>query len=243
MKVFTRCRILLIVIIVGYIVALIMSRCYSNKEDKRLEKYAEVEINHFIVNLIQQIIDQVHEESLDDDKLFNIVRNKYDEIEMIDFNTIEVNNLLEKMTKDIESNINILEKGEYEKLTVHPSFKGKNFTRLKKGVLFELGDDLYNSKLSFLNKDTKVPLRLSFIGNVYTNILTNIKNYGMNSAYMEIKVKVELRTKIFLPTSSKEILIKQDFPLSIKIIQGSIPSYYDQELESNSVSYTLPLKK
>ena len=243
MKKHNKLKITLVVIILTIIIGLFITSLFKKSVNKKVINYAEIETKHFITNLIQSIVDNVSDNELNDNKIFNITRNDYNEIEIIDFNTKEVNDVLENITKTIEKKLNLLENGESSRLEISPSFKGKNFVKLKKGVLFELGDDFYSGKFSFLNKNTKVPLRLSFVGNVYANIVTNIKNYGLNSAYMEVKVNVEIKYKIFLPTSSKQIVIKEDFPIAIKIIQGSIPNYYNGQFQSNSTTYSLPLKK
>ena len=121
------------------------------------------------------------------------------------------------------------------------AFKGKNFKGIHDGVLFELGDNFFGNKV--FNIETKIPLRISFIGNVYTSISTKIKNYGLNSAYLEVIVKVEVKEKIVMPTTNTECVIKDDYPIALKIIQGKIPNYYNGEFESNSTTYSLPLKK
>lgn len=216
---------------------------FKRQINPNLKKYVETETKHFITNLIQEIVDDVSENKLDDDKIFSISRNSYDEIEIIDFNTKEVNDILEEITNEIEKQLSLLENGEVDKLNISKNFKGNNFIKLKKGVLFELGDDFLSERILFSNNDTKIPLRLSFVGNVYTSISTNIKNYGLNSAYMEVKVKVEVKENVVLPTFSDEFVIKEEFPIAIKIIQGKIPNYYNGEFESNSTTYSLPLKK
>ena len=170
-------------------------QCDKSREDllveKKLKKYAITETSHFISNFIQQIVDDVSNNKLDDNKIFSISRNNYNEIEIIDFNTKEVNNVLEEITTKIEENLKMLEQGKIKNLNISSTFKGKNFKGIHDGVLFELGDNFFGNKV--FNIETKIPLRISFIGNVYTSISTKIKNYGLNSAYLEVIVKVEVK--------------------------------------------------
>ena len=64
---------------------------------------------------------------IDDNKIFSISRNNYNEIEIIDFNTKEVNNVLEEITTKIEENLKMLEQGKIKDLNISSTFKGKNF--------------------------------------------------------------------------------------------------------------------
>ncbi|MBR4617754.1 MAG: hypothetical protein IKO49_00365 [Bacilli bacterium] len=231
-----------IIIIVSLTFGFLLSIEFKHKYKKKLEKYAINETKHFIVNLVKEIVNNSYEDKYDE-KIFAITRNNYDEIEIIDFNTKEVNKILEKITINIEKNLNFLEKSQIENiLYLDNEFKGRNYKFLKKGVLFDLGDDFFNEKFIF-SSDTKIPVKLSFIGNVYTSISTNIKNYGYNSAYLEVNILVEIKEKVKLPTSSFEYTIKQRYPIAVKIIQGNVPNYYNNQFSSSSNSYSLPIKK
>ena len=236
-----RLKFFLITIIFCIIISIVMVEKFKSTNEKKLKKYAITETSHFISNLIQQIVYDVSNNKLDDNKIFSISRNNYNEIEIIDFNTKEVNNVLEEITTKIEENLKMLEQGKIKNLNISSTFKGKNFKGIHDGVLFELGDNFFGNKV--FNIETKIPLRISFIGNVYTSISTKIKNYGLNSAYLEVIVKVEVKEKIVMPTTNTECVIKDDYPIALKIIQGKIPNYYNGEFESNSTTYSLPLKK
>ena len=88
---------------------------FKSTNEKELKKYAITETSHFISNFIQQIVDDVSNNKLEDNKIFSISRNNYNEIEIIDFNTKEVNNVLEEITTKIEENL----KRELQKLDQH----------------------------------------------------------------------------------------------------------------------------
>ena len=223
---------------ISFMVSLSFLLNFKNKNKEKLKKYATSETNHFITNLVKEIVDS---ENIYSNNIFKISRNNNNEIEIIDFDTIEVNRILERITKKIESNLKKLENAEIKSINFFPKFNGHNFIQLKKGVLFEFNDDFYNDSL--LGTDTKIPIRLSFVGNVYTYISTNIKNYGYNSAYLEVDINVEIKQSIKLPMIDFKNKVKSSYPISLKIIQGTIPNYYSDKFSSNSSSYSLPIKK
>lgn len=104
-----RLKFFLITIIFCIIVSIVMVEKFKSTNEKKLKKYAITETSHFISNLIQQIVDDVSNNKLDDNKIFSISRNNYNEIEIIDFNTKEVNNVLEEITTKIEENLKIIQ--------------------------------------------------------------------------------------------------------------------------------------
>ena len=211
---------------------------FKDKNKEKLKKYSISETKHFISNLVKEIVDS---ENLYSNNIFKISRNNNNEIEIIDFDTTEVNKVLERITKKIENSLKHLENAEIKSIKYFPQFNGHNFIKLKKGVLFELNDDFYNNSL--LGTDTKIPIKLSFVGNVYTYISTNIKNYGYNSAYLEVNINIEIKESIKLPMLEFKYKIENTYPIALKIIQGTIPNYYGDKFSSNSSSYSLPIKK
>ena len=72
----------------------------------------------------------------------------------------------------------------------------------------------------------KVPFKLDILGNVFTEILTNIKDYGINNSLIEMQLKIKINVQIILPFSSKNIIVENKIPLKTKIIQGKISEYY-----------------
>ena len=222
--------------------SLIISFCFvinfKNKNKEKLKKYSISETEHFISNLVKEVVDS---ENIYSNNIFKISRNSNNEIEIIDFDTVEVNRTLEKITKKIEESLKNLESAKIKSIKHYPKFNGHNFIKLKKGVLFEVNDDFYDNGL--IGTDTKIPIKLSFVGNVYTYISTNIKNYGYNSAYLEVNINVEINESITLPMLDFKHKIKNTYPLALKIIQGTIPNYYGDKYSSNSSSYSLPIKK
>ena len=228
----------LFLLLLSFIISFCFVTSFKNKNKDKLKKYSISETEHFISNLVKEIVDS---ENIYSNNIFKISRNNNSEIEIIDFDAVEVNRILERITKKIEESLRNLESANIKSIGFFPKFNGHNFIKLKKGVLFEVNDDFYDNSL--IGTDTKIPIKLSFVGNVYTYISTNIKNYGYNSAYLEVNINVEINESIILPMLKFKHKIKNTYPLSLKIIQGTIPNYYGDKFSSNSSSYSLPIKK
>ena len=80
----------------------------------------------------------------------------------------------------------------------------------------------------------RIPFKLDVLGNINSNMITNIKDYGINNSLIEISIEVNTEIQIILPFSSKNIVTKNTIPLKTKIIQGKIPTYYGNTITSKS---------
>lgn len=162
----------------------------------RAEKIGTIIINEAIS---KQVLD-----SLNPDDLFIISKNNNGEIISIDFNTQIVNRILTTSTSHIEDSLNQIDNDIYYSIPVGVA--------LNKSYLSSLGP--------------KIPVKLELVGSVSNNIKTNITNYGINNALMEVNLDVLVTLKVILPFISKDIKIKTSIPLIIKMINGKVPEYY-----------------
>jgi hypothetical protein len=60
---------------------------------------------------------------------------------------------------------------------------------------------------------------------------------------ISIDLIVEVNGRIVMPTTSKEVVIKNKIPLLIRIINGKIPEFYQEGIKESSKIYSLPMKE
>ena len=87
-----------------------------------------------------------------------------------------------------------------------------------------VGVVLNNGYLSSLGP--KIPVKLELIGGVTSSIKTNITNYGINNALMEVNLDVTVTIKVIIPFISRNVSINTHIPLIIKMLNGKVPEYY-----------------
>lgn len=206
-----------------------------------LYRYVNVEAKRFASNVVNYAVNDVLAKDLDKD-LFSLTKNNKDEIEILDYNTKEVNRLLKEITKQIQLRLLELEDGKIDDLAISENFKAKRFTKIKNGVLCEIPMGALRKNSLFVNVGPVIPIRMSFLGQVRANLKTKITNYGINNLVVEITVHVEVEEQVTMPAMSKNTILEIDSPLTIKIIQGTVPNYYYGGLSQNSSSYALPLE-
>ena len=194
---------------------------HASSELKRISLYIiNDSINDDIINEIQI------------ENLYSINKNN-ETINSIDFNTFTTNKILKKVNNNIWNNLNALQTGNLDLLSIDESIFS-NDSNLKKGVITKIPLGIvYNNSL-FNNLGPKIPIKLSFSGNVNSYLETNIKNYGINNALIEITINIEVEEQVLLPFTSKKISVNSEIPLAIKIIEGNIPNYYASGMKENS---------
>ena len=204
-------------------------------------KYANIEAKRIATLVINESVNEVIDKTDIDKNLLNLTKNDDNEIQLIDFNTQNVNLLLKEVSETVQEKILKLENGEDANLPVGNSIKGTMFKNIRSGIVCEIkGGSLFGETL-LANTGPSIPIRLSFIGEVLTSIRTNIKSYGLNNAYLEVDVEVKITERITMPISTKDVTIKKNIPIAMKVIQGRVPSYYNENIERLSESYSLPL--
>lgn len=214
----------------------------GEKMNPVIYKYSSAEVQRFTTILLNHSVNETIVDKIDEE-LFKIEKDQTGKIQTLDYNTKEVNKLLEEITKNVQNDLLNLEQGVIDELNVSENFKGKNFPKIKNGVICELPMSSLFSNSLLANIGPIIPVRLSFVGSVSTNLNTKITSYGINNLYLEINICVEVTERITMPMMTEEVKASVDIPISIKIIEGEIPDYYYQNgINKNSNSYTLPIE-
>lgn len=211
----------------------------SNALTPTLLELAEFKLNKYSTSIVNKAISQVLEDKIDTSSLFEIMKSSTGEIQMIDFDPIVVNHILNVATTVVQNNITFLENGDLESVDISDlNLEDEELANLKEGIVVALpiGQVLNITLLS--NLGPKIPVRFHYIGDVNSNITTKISQYGLNNALVEIGVHLEMSAQIYLPFSTNVKVLECDIPIVIKMVQGTIPHYYYGSLYKNSSIYS-----
>lgn len=237
-------KFLIITLIITFLTSFFLIQKMSKKINPIILRYSTIEAKRITKILVNESIKKSIT-SKDDDNLFTIEKDKNDNIQMIDYNTEKVNKLLIKITDNIQSDLLDLENGKLkDEIKISDNFRGIGYKNIKNGIICGLPTSSIFSNSLLANFGPNIPIKLSFIGSVTANLNTKIKSYGINNVFLEISIHVEVDERITMPMMTKEVKISQDIPLTLKVIQGTIPNYYYQNgLTENSNAYSLPITK
>lgn len=211
----------------------------SFKINPILYRYINLEVERITSNIVDGTVNDILSKNINS-QLFTVSKNDKGEIEMIDYDTKQVNNLLKEISSDIQGKLISLEDGKLDNFLISSSFKGRNFNYSKSGVVCEIPMGSLSGNGFLSNLGPVIPIKMSFLGQVSCNLKTKISNYGINNLYLEISVHVEVKERITMPKMSKDSIVKVDAPLTVKIIQGVVPEYYGGSLNQDSNIFSLP---
>lgn len=191
---------------ISFLISLMVINYFSSQIKTILLPIAEARVNKYVNNMINNATGDI----LFDKELLKINKNSNDEVEMVTYNTYEVTKLIDKITMNIQDEFNGLEYGK-----VNDEFV---LQKIPFGVIF--------GNVFLRNLGPKINIRFDMIGNVLTNIETEVKPYGINNAYVETRVFIEANARIIIPFVTKNVKITNVIPISINIYQGKVPNGY-----------------
>ena len=234
-------KLILEIVFLAFLISVVFVLCIGKKLNPTIRNYSTVEAKRFGTFIINYSLDKDFLKSLNGD-IFETTNNNKGEIQMIDFKTKEVNEVLEKAAAKVQKQLIELENGNIDNMNIADTFKGLRYEKIKNGVVCELPMGVVFSNVLFSNSGPIIPIKFNFIGQVLTNLNTKVETYGINSVYIEVKLHIEITELITMPLKTEEVKIETDVPLTIKVIQGSIPNYYQQQLQKDSSIFTLPIE-
>lgn len=177
----------------------------SNKVLPSVLTYSENIVKEEGIMLVSENVSKNIIKILDKEKLFKIEKDNEGNIESIDYDSKVVNEIINEASITVQDNFNRFQKKKDNIVTYVP--------------IFSSTDNIFLENLG-----PKIPIKLKLDGNVITSLETNVKEYGFNSALIEISIKVEANAEVIVPLKTKKEKIVNVIPISIKIVQGNVNS-------------------
>ena len=234
-------KILLILFLI-LICVFILIKYINSKVNPVLLNYAEIESRKLASIVINNAVSRNVTE-VNVDELFLITKDSNGEIKTIDFNPIMVNKILTQTTNNVQLNLKYIEQGKIEQLNISNNYLiDYDYDKLKKGIIYEIPSGVVFGYSILANIGPKIPVKLNLLGDIVGYINTKVTNYGINNALVEVNIILELTEQVILPFVASKVKIETSIPIAMKLIQGSIPNYYLNGIDSNSTSIALPIE-
>ena len=230
-----RFNIFIIIIIICFVISIFILNIFSKKVLPIFMNYAVSQIKSKTTGLINEIVSEEISEISNLDELIFITKNSSDDIQMIDFNSSYVNKLLNSITNKLLKKIKNIENSDNFSI-----FDNSIVSRCNKGIIYQVPLGVLFNNVFMGNLGPKIPLKINTTGDVFTNINTDIEEYGINNALVEISVSVSITQKVIIPFLSEDINIALSIPVSLKLIQGNIPIYYGSGFKKKSNILSTP---
>lgn len=135
--------------------------------------------------------------------IVNIVRDDTGNIKVIEMNVSAVNEITSNIAIKIQEGFDNYERGEY---------------------YIRLGTFTGTKILS--GRGPKVPIKMSMVGNVETNLISNFSEAGINQTLHRVYLKVDCSATILTPFDTIEEDITNQVLLAEAVIVGEVPDTY-----------------
>lgn len=221
MKFFLYQRRKIIIVILIMLLTITFFLMYNKQFSKNISNYVYDILNKYVYNLVSSYyIDLIDEDTWK--SILKTTKNEFGEILLVDFDIKEANKLNKTVTNKLNDYIDALSKGEV--LDENLNIKSAN-----KGFEVEVPFILNENYALLSNLTPKIPVKVSFIGSVKTNINTKVSSYGLNNSLAEIYVTTKIELKIYYPVYQDSYTLDYDVLLDSKLIQGRVPFYYQPQ--------------
>lgn len=204
----------IIIVILSLGLALFIIDYFAKRTNEILLPMAESQVR----KVVTMVINAACDEAMISDDLYVVNKNTNNEIEMITYNTFEVTKLINEVTANVEKMIKEVETGKMNYYGGTDDMDGGVISEIPFGVIFG------NHLLSGIGP--KIKIRLNLLGDITSNIETEVKPYGINNAYVEMRISLEVTARIVLPFVTEKVAISNVIPISMNIIEGTVPEGY-----------------
>lgn len=210
----------------------------GKKLGKKMIKYAEAEVSRIAKYVVNYAVTTKNIRELEFNELFIVNKNSNEEIQTVDFDPVVVNNVLNSITETILSYFKAIEQGNLDVIDLPTSLLlNVDINKLKRGIVAEIPIGTITDNALLSNLGPKIPVRLSIIGEIESELETEIKYYGINNALITIYVNIKVSEQIYMPIATGKVAVNQKIPIAIKLMQGIVPNAYfgniDGLLKSN----------
>ncbi|HZH62594.1 MAG TPA: sporulation protein YunB [Metabacillus sp.] len=222
-------RYVLLLTLVIFTILTAVSFWFVHKEvEPTLMDIAKMEATSVATTIIHEAVKEETEGRADMNELVSIDRDNDGKVSTIKFNQAAVTRELDKITERITTKLTEIEKNNF-----HSKNGDSQEMELDDGIVYAipLGQITGNSILSTLGPN--IPVSFYMIGDVHTDIKRSFEEYGINSAFHEISIVVDVTVQVVIPFSTEPATISNTIPVISITEHGDVPQYYNNGGESS----------
>ena len=218
-------KIIVLVLFLVFLISIFLLIYFDNRLSIILKPYIDEEAERLTTNIIENSVHQfLVEKGYKDFIIYN-----YDDSfkkERIAYDTEKINKMRFELTEKISNVITNIDNGVIDSKYIPERIKKGRFHNIKKGILCDISFSSLRNSTLFANIGPSIPIKLVFLGQVSTEIQTDIKDYGINNMMVSLYLVILVKEQISMPISSMKKNVSVKVPISIDIVRGDIPSYY-----------------
>ena len=186
-----------------------------------IKEYGQMEIERFNQLVISH---SYFTDQKQYDELVIIERNEENEIALLDFDMVKVNQLANRIVLDIENIYSQIENGTYQ--AQDESYYQRRMEEVSQtGIIASLSLNPLFHLPSFLMLPS-IPLTYKHLSSVGSSISKKIENYGVNHVMIELSIDIKMNIAMIYPFFEQYHTQVISIPILLEIFQGQVPLVY-----------------
>lgn len=105
-------------------------------------------------------------------------------------------------------------------------------------VEIPLGQATGNTILA--NLGPKIPVHFEIVGSLRSDVVHEVKEFGVNAALIEIYIPVQVNIQIVIPFSTETADVSTRVFIDSRVIMGDVPEFYNQGVTGDGPSIAVP---
>ena len=191
-----------------------------------LYSYVDVEVERVFTNIVNRVLRE-NNVKFNDYLIYDIDSSNNN----ISYDIDKVNEYTDCVSEKINNEIFLLEHEDINRRFDYKYHDDDKFKYVRSGLLYEFNvNSIYNNTL-FSNIGASIPLKISFLGSVNSNIEIKTKDYGINNLIVEAYLNINVKCYTTMPLGSKIHEISINELIFVDIIKGEIPNYYISDVK------------
>jgi sporulation protein YunB len=156
------------------------------------------------------------------------------------FNTEIITRVQNEIVNLVQLNLKEAERGNLKDLEFLTEVEIDEDGTEEEGIVFSvpLGQATNNALLG--NLGPKIPVRFNAIGDVVSDVKTDVEEFGINNALVKVYIHVQVNVQIIIPFATKTQTIEQDVLVAMGLMEGEVPQFFNSGGDS-APSIEVPL--
>lgn len=188
-----------------------------------IKNIANKELERFCQLIVNQTTFDYNDISSD---LIKVERDNENNIKMIDFNMAYATRISGELVLKIEETLLSIEEGQY--ISKKDTIYDKKIKRISDdgGVIASMPLGMLTNNPFFASLGPKLKIRYQTLSHVSSTIKKEVKNYGINHMMVGLTAVVTIKVRVLVPFYKEEHIQSVSFPLTLEIIEGEVPNWY-----------------
>ncbi|WP_391116677.1 sporulation protein YunB [Psychrobacillus sp. L3] len=190
-------------------------------------QYAEIQTTKIASMVISKAVNENSKIVLDVNDIMDEVPSGSKNMQTMKFNTDIITKKLSETNSLVQYHLEQAERGNLSSLPYLDDIEyDEHAMEDKGGVVFYVPLAEATNIPLIGNLGPKIPIRFHVIGNVQSTVESSITEFGINSALVEIKIRIKVNVQIIVPLASKMSEVEQTIPVAMGLVQGQVPNFY-----------------